>query len=223
MNGMSYRNIQRHIMATHDVSVTYTAIQHWVKKYMTIIKEYADLLVPELGDVWSLDEMMVNVKDTEKMNGKGFYDWVWTIIDPKTRFILAAEVSKRREVIDAQKIIGKGKEISKPSYVITDSLRTYEQAIRRELDSRKVAHIKTKSLTDGFQNRPIERYHNEIREKLKTMRGLGNDKSTQRFIDFYNTYHNYVRSHTGLDNVTPAEAAGIDLKPDGYGTIITRP
>jgi putative transposase len=212
MSGMSYRNIARHIKSVHDKSVSHVAITHWVEKYMNVIKEYADSLVPELGDVWSLDEMMINVKDTEKMKGKGFYDWVWTIIDPKTKFVLATEVSKRREIIDAQKIIAKGKQISKPSYVITDSLRTYEQAIRKELDSRKTAHIKTKSLQDGFQNRPIERYHNEIREKLKARRGLGNDESTQRFADGYRIYHNFVRPHTGLeDNITPAESAGIDL------------
>ena len=35
----------------------------------------------------------------------------------------------------------------------------------------------------GFVNRPIERYHNEVREKIKTKRGLGNDKSTQTFSD----------------------------------------
>jgi len=102
--------------------------------------------------------------------------------------------------------------MSKPSYVITDSLRTYEEAIRKELDARKTAHIKTKSLSDGFQNRPIERYHNEIREKLKARRGLGNDESTQKFADAYRIYHNFVRPHTGLpDDITPAEASGIDL------------
>lgn len=212
MSGMSYRNIARHIKAVHDVTVSHVAITHWLKKYMAVIKEYADSLIPELGEVWSLDEMMLNVKNTKKIEGKGFYDWLWTIIDPKTKFVLATEVSKRREISDARRIIAKGKEISKPSYVITDSLRTYEDAIRKELDNRKVAHIKTKSITDGFQNRPIERYHNEIREKLKARRGLGNDESAQKFADAYRIYHNFVRPHTGLENdKTPAEASGLDL------------
>ena len=127
--------------------------------------------MPQTSDVWSLDEMMLNVKDT-KLHGKGFYDWLWTIIDPHTRFVIATEVSKRRETIDAKRIIQKGKKATlvKPSYVITDSLHSYGKAIRQELDARVTAHIKTKSLSDGFQNRPIERYHNEIREKLKARR-----------------------------------------------------
>ena len=212
MSGMSYRNISRHIKSTHDKSVSHVAIYEWVNKYMETIKEYVDSLVPELGEVWSLDEMMLNVKDTKPIQKKGLYDWVWTIIDPKTKFVVATEVSKRREISDARKIIAKGKAISKPSYVITDSLRTYEEAIRKELDARKTAHIKTKSLSDGFQNRPIERYHNEIREKLKARRGLGNDESAKKFTEAYGTYHNYIRPHSGLENnMTPAEAAGINL------------
>ncbi|MGI0073948.1 MAG: DDE-type integrase/transposase/recombinase [Nitrosotalea sp.] len=210
MSGMSYRNIARHVKSVHDISVSHVSIHDWMKKYIATIKDYVDSLSPELGEVWSLDEMMVNVKDTKK-TGKGFYDWLWTIIDPKTRFVIATEVSKRREIIDARNIIAKGKKVSQPNYVITDSLNSYQQAIRKELDTRITAHIKTKSLSDGFQNRPIERYHNEIREKLKTRRGLGNDESTQEFADAYRIYHNYVRPHEGLDNITPAEASGIDL------------
>ena len=90
-------------------------------------------------------------------------------------------------------------------------MNTYQGAIRKELDFRKTIHIKTNAIKDGFQNRPIERYHNEIREKLKTKRGLGNDESAQRFADNYMTYHNYIREHTGLDGSTPAQASGIDL------------
>ena len=62
-----------------------------------------------------------------------------------------------------------------------------------------------------FQNRPIERYHNEIRETLKARRGLGNDESTQRYADAYKDYHNFARPHSGLNVMTPVEAAGIDL------------
>lgn len=213
MSGMSYRKIARHVKSVHDVKVSHVSVYEWFVKYTGVIRDYVQTIAPaaaELGEVWSLDEMMVNVKDTQK-TGKGFYDWLWTTIDPKTRFVIATEVSKRREVKDARSIIAKGKTVARPNYVITDSLRSYEEAIRKELDARKVAHIKTKSLSDGFQNRPIERYHNEIRETLKARRGLGNDESTQRYADAYKDYHNFVRPHSSLSDRTPAEAAGIDL------------
>jgi len=122
------------------------SINRWIKKYTEIIKEYVDSLNPELSDVWSLDEMYLNVKNTKK-TGKGFHDWLWSIIYPKTRFLIAIEVSKKREIADARKIISSGKKIisQNPNYVLTDCLNSYQEAIRKEFENR-TAHIKTKSL-----------------------------------------------------------------------------
>ena len=211
MSGMSYRAISRHIYSVHQIKISHVSINRWIKKYTEIIKEYVDSLNPELSDVWSLDEMVLNVKNTKK-TGKGFHDWLWSIIDPKTRFLIATEVSKKRKISDARKIITSGKKIvsQNPNYVLTDCLNSYQAAIREEFQN-KTAHIKTKSLKDGFVNRPIERYHNEIREKLKARRGLGNDKSAQTFSELLKINHNFVKPHQGLDGKTPAQAANIDL------------
>jgi hypothetical protein len=109
--------------------------------------------------------------------------------------------------------VGKGRVESNPSYIITDALYAYESASRKEFDSRRTAHIKTKSLSEGFANRPIERWHNEVREVTNTRRGLGNDQSAQVFVNLKRIEHNFCRPHSGLLNkITPAEAAGIDLK-----------
>ena len=94
---------------------------------------------------------------------------------------------------------------------MTDSLNSYQKAIRKEFENR-TAHVKTKSLKDGFVDRPIERYHNEIRERLKTRRGLGNDESAQTFSELLKINHNFVKPHQGLNGKTPAQAAGIDLR-----------
>ena len=41
----------------------------------------------------------------KEKTGKGFHDWLWSIIDPKTRFLIATEVSKKREIADARKLL----------------------------------------------------------------------------------------------------------------------
>lgn len=212
-SGVSLRNTARHISLSHQVKISHVAVLHWFRRYGQIMKEYIDSLIPESSKVWSVDEMAINVKNT-KWRGSGFYDWMWSVIDPQTKFVIASEVSKRREISDATAIFatGKKKVKSEPIYVITDALRSYEKAFRKEFDIRKTAHIKTKSLSEGFANRPIERYHNEVRSVIKSKRGLGNDKSAQEFADTYRIYHNFCRPHSGLpDNITPAEASGIDL------------
>ena len=212
MSGVSYRNVARHIYSTHEIEISFTSVRNWIKKYTYMIKEYVESFYPELGDVWSLDEMYLNVKNTKK-TGKGFHDWLWSIIDPKTRFLIATEVSKKREIADARKIIASGKKIvsQNPNYVLTDSLNSYQEAIRKEFENR-TAHVRTKSLKDGFVNRPIERYHNEIRENTKTRRGLGTDESAQDFAELLKINHNFVKPHRGLNGKTPAQAANIDLE-----------
>ena len=80
----------------------------------------------------------------------------------------------------------------------------------------------SKSLSEGFANRPIERWHNEIRVLTKTRRGLGNNKSAQVYMDLARINHNYCRPHFGLPNqITPflllyfeVEAALLKLERD---------
>jgi len=214
LNGMSSRGIAEHLKITRQLRISHQTVNNWFKKYMKLINDFVSFTLPRYtSQYWCLDEMVVNVKGTTK-NGFGYYVWLWTIIDPKTRFIIASEISKKREIADARNVISKAKHSTtkKPNYVITDSLPAYTKALLSEFDE-KILHVKTKSFADGFQNRPIERYHNEIRSVIKTKRGLGNDKSTQEFAEHYKTYHNFIRPHSGLpDNITPAEACGIDLK-----------
>ena len=210
MSGMSGRQVARQLKSAYKVSVSHGTIYNWMNRYMHVIKNYTDNLLPKLSKVWSIDEMALNVRNTEK-GPKGYYAWLWSIIDPQTKFLIATVVSKQRTIKEAKGIIKRGHKITKtkPNYIISDSLKAYESAIKETFEN--TAHIMTKAVRDGFTNRPIERYHNEIRENLKTRRGLDNDESAQKFADMLRVYHNYVRPHMGLDGKTPAEAAGIDL------------
>ena len=76
-----------------------------------------------------------------------------------------------------------------------------------------VLHVSSEKRTvkDGFMNRPIERYHNEMKEKLKARRGLGNDESAQTFSELLKINYNFVKPHEGLEGKTPAQSAGIEL------------
>ncbi len=211
---MSYRNIRKHLKLSYGRSWSHVTIMYWVRKYTEMMRAYVDTLKGELGEVWHTDEIMLNVKDTEP-TGKGFYDWCGNVLDGQTKFVLASEISKRREISDARHAFAKGNEHAngaKPSYVVTDCLQTYKKVFIREFNVRTTAHIRTKSLKEGFENRPVERYHNELRSVVKNRRGLGNDQSAQKFVDGYRVYRNFAREHTGLpENKTPAEAAGKNL------------
>ena len=57
----------------------------------------------------------------------------------------------------------------------------------------------------------MERFNGEVRDREKVMRGL--KKSTDSgILDAYQIYHNYIRPHEGIGNVTPAEICGIKVE-----------
>ena len=208
MSGMSYHKTAEHLYFTNNIRVSHVTVLSWVQKYTSIIKRYTDALKPITGDVWSVDEAAIKVKNTKKLKGKGNVDWLWSAIDPKTRLILASIVSSdNRTSKDAEAVLRLAKKIGIPNYLVTDSLSAYDSAAANVLP--RTSHIKTKSIRDGFTNMAIERYHNEIREKLKSCRGLGNDDSAAIFADLLRIHHNFVRPHMGLDGKTPAEKAGV--------------
>ena len=216
MSGMSYRKTAEHIYFVNNIRISHTVILYWVKKYTAIIKRYTDALRPIIGDVLSVDEAVINVKRTNKLEGKGNVDWLWSAIDPKTRLVIASMISTNsRSTSDASKILEICKKIGIPNYLVTDSLSAYGSAALETLPT--TSHIKTKSIRDGFTNMAIERYHNEIREKLKSCRGLGNDDSAAVFANLLYIHHNFVRPHMGLGGKTPAEEAGMITRDTAKG------
>ena len=58
----------------------------------------------------------------------------------------------------------------------------------------------------------MERLNGEIRDREKVMRGL--KKKDTPILKGYEIFHNYFRSHMGLDGKTPAEKCGIEVQGD---------
>jgi putative transposase len=63
----------------------------------------------------------------------------------------------------------------------------------------------------------MERLNGKVRDREKVMRGL--KIAGTSVLPGYQTYHNYVRPHEGIGNVTPAEKCGI--KSDGKNKWVT--
>lgn len=61
-----------------------------------------------------------------------------------------------------------------------------------------------------YNNNPIERHNQDIKQRYKVMRHFKSFASAEAFLDLRRVIYNFVRTHQGLER-TPAEAAGIDL------------
>lgn len=217
--GLSYRKVADHINKSHDgLEISHVMVYYWVKRYTKIISEYVDTLEPELGSVWSTDEMLVKVKhDGIHIRRYDETDWVWlwNTIDTKTRFLIANMVSKKRGLRDARNIFKKAKDHAgcKPNYMITDGLRVYHRAFNRVFydHHQTTEHISEVGIADKVNNNKIERLHGTFRERDKVMRALFNPKTSDDIFQGQRVYYNFIRPHMALDGQTPAEKAGLDL------------
>jgi len=218
--GVSQRKIVEHLKMFEGVKVTQPCVLKWIRKYIELMKDYLDKFTPQLGGMWHSDEMMINVRRTEPIDGEN-YSWAWNLLDHETRFLIASEVTKHRYIEDARKVLQEAKQVAngqKPDFIITDKLPAYKQAVTKEfftLKNPRTKHVKLKSIREGTNNNVVERLHGTIRERTKVMRGLDNDKTAQTMMDANRIYYNFVRPHQALNGKTPAEKAGVDLKLEG--------
>lgn len=72
--------------------------------------------------------------------------------------------------------------------------------------------IKAKRNGLKHNNNHIERYNQDIKDRIKTMRDFGSAKGAEHFLNLKHIIHNFVNPHMQLKGKTPAEEAGIDLK-----------
>jgi transposase-like protein len=214
--GESLRNIQQ-FMTLQGVKVSYKTIYVWIKKYTGIMQEYLNKITPQVGDAWRADEVWVKVR--------GELKYVFSLMDDETRFWIAQEVSNTKEKHDASSLFRKGKLVTgtKPKVLITDGLKSYEDAYKKEFweidRTKRTLHIKHIRLSGDMNNNKMERLNGEFRDREKVVRGIKKDDSV--LIGGYQMYHNYLRPHMALNGKTPADKAGIEIKGDNkWMTII---
>jgi transposase-like protein len=207
--GVSQRKIVHHLRQFYGVSVTQPCIVKWLRKYVTLVREYADQLIPQTSGILHVDEMKVNV------NGR--LDWLWNLMDSDTRFWVSSMISQRREVNDARAVFqdAKQKLSVMPAVVTHDGLQSYGEAFKREFYTNTMPRpieVRSVSIRDrGFNNR-VERLNQTFRDRNKTQRGLDHSESAQLMADGTRIEYNFIRPHMTLKGKTPAEACGIGLE-----------
>jgi len=202
--GLSYRKIADTMYQFYGIDLHHETIRRWINKFMKAMNKYVEQFKPELGKRWQVDE--------QKVRSDGDWVWCWNAIDNDTRFLIANSVTLHRSDISAKKVFKRIKEVTsdKPEAISTDGLTSYRKAIKKEMGE-DVVHIKSVGITDRENNNRVERYHGSWRERDKIMRGLGKPDCIKQMMDNYRLYYNFLRSHQGLDGITPAERAGINL------------
>lgn len=208
MKGVSYRSVADHLKQIYGLEVSHITVMNWVNTYLTRITEYVKSMQPQVGDYWFADEQFIKVKGNQQ--------YVWNVLDNKTRFLLASNASKTRCYEDARRTFKKAKKTAgkKAKTVVTDGSFNYSKAVRKEFATYQnpKPHKRYVSLRQkSGNNNKVERFHETFRQRDKVMRGFkGNQK---QYAENFQTYYNFVRKHSKI-GMTPAQKAKIDQKAD---------
>jgi transposase-like protein len=205
-SGESLRNTMKSLKLL-GVEVSHQTVYKWIRKYVKLMKDYVEKIVPNVSDTWRADELYVKIKGDMK--------YLFALMDDETRFWIAQEVAESKYKHDARRLFQLGVKATgkKPMTIITDGLPAYHDAFNKEFWTMKkprAEHINAIKLSGNMNNNKMERFNGEIRDREKTMRGL-KTKDTP-ILSGYQIFHNYIRTHEGLEGKTPAEACGIEIQ-----------
>ena len=143
--------------------------------------------------------------------GKTNLAFLWNVMDRDTSFLLASKISEARDINGAVTVFKeaiKNANGSKPEKVLTDSWRAYRQGISETFKAEHVA--KCGIGKPHANNNRIERLNGTLRERIKVQRAW--KKHTSPIAEGQRIQYNFVKPHMALENQTPANKAGVELK-----------
>ena len=219
--GVSLRKVQEHFQAFYPTNSSHMSVYRWIVKYSLMVNNLIDNLPIQSGEEIMSDEMEYHRRLYHQKGMKGVeQNWFVDTFDLQTRFMIIGEYMKSRNNENLIKVMKKTKFKTEEQVkiVTTDGLQGYPTVLRKIFGLQSPYHSssRTKSkiihnivIADerGF-NHPIERLHNTIRERTKTMRGFhGCIESAYAIMKGLEINYNFNRKHMALRNKTPAEIA----------------
>jgi len=199
----SFRNIALILRIANNIKVSHTTISNWCKNFAPMFQNISIQLVPLLdfnSDEWHTDETVV------KINGIKHY--IWFIVDSETRFVLGFHLSPHRDSPQAFSLLNSVKDMGKPSSVVSDRYSAYKVPVKSVL---KVNHIRVESFNDDISNNLIECFNKQFKAWYKTKQGFHSFDCANNLISMFVFFFNFVRPHSALNNLTPAQVAGLNL------------
>jgi len=222
--GLSYRDIADQFNQFYGIKLHHETIRRWVLRFSKSMDKYAKTLQPKTCGVWNADETLVlTIRGKEKNNPNGNFDYVWNVLDNKTKFLLASVNSGRgRSKKDAQNVFTEAykQNVKMPNQIITDKLASYQDGVRKTFRNwgreRKVKHTSIVGRRKEVNNNAVENLHTHQKEFQKVRRGI---KEVQTYSDGFRTYHNFIRKMV-KDKQTPADRCGIGVEGNRWNTLL---
>lgn len=222
--GLSYRDISAQFKNFYRLSISHVTIREWVLRFGEVMEKYSKTIQPQIKGDWNADETLILTKrGKDKKNPNKNYDYVWNVMDNKSKFLLASECSGRsRKSKDAQHVFKTALEQNGkvPFKIITDRYAGYQDGVRKTFrnwgNERKVKHVSIVGKRKEINNNAIESHHSHQKEFHKVRRGV---TKVQEYQDGFKVFHNFVRKNA-RQGLTPADKVGVGINGNAWETML---
>jgi transposase-like protein len=200
----SFRNISLILRTAFNIKVSHTTIANWCTNFAPLFDNIRIQLLPILdlsSDEWHMDETVV------KIAGRKHY--LWLVIDSETRFVIGYHLSPHRDSPQAFSLLSDAANHGKPDALVSDRYSAYKVPAKSIF--RGVKHIRVHSFKDDISNNLIECFNKQFKAWYKTKQGFSSFHTANNLISMFVFFFNFVRPHSALDGLTPAQVAGLKL------------
>ena len=198
--GISTRKIEEHLQSFYPQNSSWVTVYSWIIKYSNMIHKFTDKLRIKTGKELMSDEM--------EYHRLGKQNWFVDVMDTKTRYMVSSDYMTSRTLENMAKVLANARKKTgdQIKVVTTDGLKGYPRVLKKTFGLKthwnhksRIVHNIVIASERGF-NHKIERLHNSIRERTKTMRGFhGSLEGASAIMKGYEVYYNFIRKHQALN------------------------
>ena len=165
----------RNLLAERGLDVSRQTVADWVQKFGILLAEAGRHHAKRVGSRWYVDETYVRVGKT--------WAYLYRTVDESGQ-VVDVLLREKRDVESAKAFFEQAikRRGVVPDEVVTDKHRAYLRAVREHLPNakhRRTGLHRKRALT----TKPIERSHVPIKDRLRSMRGLGSVETGQRLLE----------------------------------------
>jgi transposase-like protein len=187
-SSLSYRDVEG-LLVERGVVVDHVTVYRWVQRFTPLLADAARFARHSPGDRWFVDETYVKVN--------GLWQYVYRAVDQYDQ-VIDALVSTRRDAAAARRFLHRALTTLKvtPSEVVTDANPVYPRVIDDLVPS-------ARHRVERHANNPIEADHSQLKHRLRPMRGLRTDRTTQTIVTGHAFVQHLRRGHYELATEVP--------------------
>ena len=174
----------------------------WISRFKGLTTGKTNGEVPRVGDVWAINAV--------RPQGKKY--WIMDVLDAKTLFLLAIEITNRNNAAAIRHVIESSAEVARkaPEKIVNCSRDENDSLdLTLDSDSREIEVVPF----DRERDVNLEKSWQSIHRIIKRIVRGKNRGSTQLIVSGWINYYNFVRHNEALGGRTPAEACGVGLVP----------